>query len=170
MLKEKIEKALNAQIEKEIYSSHLYLSMASWSETKGYEGISQWLYAQSAEERLHFLKFIGYVNERGGHAEVSAIKMPDSTFSDVLSMFKAVLKHEEFISESINEIISVCINEKDFSTQNWLQWFVTEQIEEEKSVRIIIDKLNMIGNDGNTLYLFDKDIMSMRTTSTGTAQ
>lgn len=163
MLKEKIEKALNAQIEKEIYSSHLYLSMASWAETKGFEGISKWLYAQSDEERVHYLKFIGYVNERGGTTEITAIKKPEAKFKDVLSLFKEVLKHEEFVSESINEIQAVCISEKDFSTQNWLQWFVTEQIEEEKSVRSIIDKLKMIGNDGNTLYLFDKDIMSMRT-------
>lgn len=163
MLKDKVQKALNAQIEKEIYSSHLYLSMASWAETKGFEGISQWLYAQSDEERMHYLKLIGYVNERGGNSEISAIKKPASTFKDVLSLFKEVLKHEEFISESINEIIAVCITEKDFSTQNWIQWFVTEQIEEEKSVRNIIDKLNMIGKDSNTLYLFDKDVMSMRT-------
>ena len=170
MLKEKVEKALNAQIEKEIYSSHLYLSMASWAEAKGYEGISQWLYAQADEERIHFLKFIGYVNERGGNAVISAIKKPDASFKDVLTLFKQVLKHEEFISESINDVLSVCMAEKDFSTQNWLQWFVTEQIEEEKSVRNIIDKLKMIGSDGNTLYLFDKDIMSLRTANAAPAK
>jgi ferritin len=160
MLHKKIEAALNAQVEKEGYSSHLYLAMASWAEVKGYQGISQWLYAQAEEERMHMLKFIGYINERGGNAEISALKKPDTKFKDVKELFKAVLKHEEFITASINDIVGVCIANKDYTTQNWIQWFVNEQIEEEKNVRTIIDKLELVGSQN--MYFFDKDIMALR--------
>jgi ferritin len=155
-----VENILNVQIEKESYSSHLYLSMASWAETQGYEGIAQWLYVQADEERLHMLKFIHYVNERGGNAIISAIKVPPAKFKDAMEVFQSVLKHEEFITASINEIVSVCNNEKDFTTLNFVQWFVAEQIQEEKSARAIIDKLKLLGKQN--LYMLDKDIMSMR--------
>ena len=163
MISKKLEKSINDQIEKEAYSSFLYLSMASWAEQEGYEGISQWLYAQAEEEKMHMLKFVGYLNERGGKAVIPAIKKTPDKFSSVKKMFEEVLKHEQFISASINGIVAVCVAEKDFSTQNWVQWFVTEQIEEEKSVRNILDKLKMLG-EGN-MYMFDKDIMSMRATA-----
>ena len=166
MLAQKIETIMNAQVEKECYSSQLYLAMASWAEVNGMEGISKWLYAQSDEERMHMLKFIGFINERGGKAKITAIKAPPVTFKNVKDLFKAVLEHEFFITKSINEIIGVCIDERDFTSQNWVQWFVNEQIEEEKNVRLILDKLNMLG-DGN-LYLFDKDIMSLRPTPAAT--
>jgi ferritin len=156
-----VEKILNTQVEKESYSSHLYLSMASWAETAGYEGIAQWLYVQAEEERLHMLKFIHYVNERGGKAVITAIKVPPATFKDVTEVFQSVLKHEQFITASINEIVAVCNLEKDFTTLNFVQWFVAEQIQEEKSARAIIDKLKLLGKQN--LYLLDKDIMAMRT-------
>ena len=155
-----VEKILNEQVEKEAYTSHLYLSMASWAEAAGYEGISQWLYVQSDEERLHMLKFIHYVNERGGNAIISAIKVPPAKFDDVMDVFQKVLKHEEFVTASINEIVALCNNEKDFTTLNFVQWFVAEQIQEEKSARAIIDKLKLLGKQN--LYLLDKDIMAMR--------
>ena len=155
-----IEKIINRQIDREAYSSQLYLAMASWSEAAGYEGISQWFYIQADEERLHMLKFIHYVNERGGNAVVPAIKLPPAKFKDVSDAFAQTLKHEEFITASINELVSVCINTGDFTTQNFLQWFVAEQIQEEKSARAIIDKLKLVGLQN--LYLFDKDIMAMR--------
>ena len=160
MLPEKVENILNLQIEREDYSSQLYLSMASWAENKGYEGVSSWLYAQAEEERLHMLKLVRYVNERDGVAEIPGIEKPPTDFGDVNVMFGKVLEHEQYISGSINEIVGVCMKENDFTTQNWIQWFVNEQIEEESSVRAIIDKLNLLGK--NNLYLFDRDIMSMR--------
>ena len=156
-----VEKILNEQIEKECYSSQLYLAMASWAEAAGYEGIAQWLYVQADEERLHMLKLIHYVNERDGNALVSAIKVPPAKFKDVMDVFKQVLKHEEFVTASINEIVALCNREKDFTTLNFMQWFVAEQIQEEKSARAIIDKLNLLGSQN--LYLLDKDIMAMRT-------
>lgn len=158
-----IEKILNRQIDREAYSSQLYLSMASWAEATGYEGVSQWFYVQADEERLHMLKFIHYVNERGGNAIIPAIKLPPAKFKEVSDAFAQTLKHEEFITASINEIVALCNTEKDFTTQNFVQWFVAEQIQEEKSVRAIIDKINLLGKQN--LYLLDKDIMSMRATT-----
>ena len=160
MLNKKVEEILNVQVEKEGYSSNLYLAMASWAEVKGYEGIAQWLHAQSDEERMHMLKLISYINERGGQAVIPAFEKPASDYNDVKPMFEQVLKHEEYVSASINDIVAVCEQEKDFTTHNWIQWFVTEQIEEEASARNILDKLNMLG-DG-PLYMFDRDIMSLR--------
>ena len=160
MLPKKVEEILNVQVEKEDYSSQLYLAMASWAENKGMEGVSGWLYAQSEEERLHMLKLVKYINERDGVAIIQGMETPPSDFKDVFSMFDQVLEHEKYISASINEIVAVCIAENDFTTQNWIQWFVNEQIEEEASVRAIIDKLNLVGK--NNLYMFDRDIMSTR--------
>ena len=160
MLPEKVENILNEQILKEDYSSQLYLSMASWAENKGFEGVANWLYAQAEEERIHMLKLIKYVNERDGVALIPGIDTPPTDFEDVFVMFNKVLEHEKYISGSINEIVAVCIKENDYTTQSWIQWFVTEQIEEESSVKAIIDKLNLLGK--NNLYMFDRDIMSMR--------
>ena len=164
MLNKKIEAALNEQIEKEAFSSALYLAMASWAEVKGMAGVADWFYVQSDEERLHMLKFARYANERGGQALIPALKQPKKDFVSAKKAFEEVLKHEQFISASINDIVALCVSEKDFTTQHWLQWFVNEQIEEEANATRILDKLNLIG-DGN-LYLFDRDIMSLRTSQT----
>ena len=168
MLKKKVEDLCNRQVEREGYSSNLYLAMASWAEINGLKGVSDWLYAQAEEERIHFLKFIKYINERGGNALIPAFKKPPVAFKNVEELFNEVLKHEEFITASINEIVALTLDEKDFNTQNFLQWFVTEQVEEEASVRTIIDKLRLGGK--NNMYQFDRDIMSLRTPAAGTQE
>lgn len=160
MIPKKVVDLINVQIEKECYSSHLYLAMASWAETQGYEGIANWLYVQADEERLHMMKFIKYLNEKGSKSIIPAIKKPPMEFKGVSEAFAQVLAHEEFITASIHEIVGACIADKDYTTQNFLQWFVGEQIQEEKSARSIIDKLRMLGKDN--LYIFDRDIMSLR--------
>lgn len=164
MLNKKVEEILNLQIQKEDYSSQLYLAMASWAENQGMEGVASWLYAQSEEERLHMLKLVRYVNERDGKAVIPGMELPPSDFQDAANMFNKVLEHERYITASINEIVAVCMAESDYTTHNWIQWFVTEQIEEEASVRAIIDKLKLVGK--NNLYMFDRDIMSMRGAAT----
>jgi ferritin len=166
MLKKKVEDLCNRQVEREGYSSNLYLSMASWAENNGLPGIATWLYAQAEEERIHFLKFIKYINERGGSAVIPAFKKPTTEFKGTGDLFKEVLKHEEFITSSINEIVHLTLEEKDYNTHNFLQWFVTEQIEEEASVRTILDKLKLVGPAN--LYIFDRDILGLRRQS-GTA-
>jgi ferritin len=167
MFNKKVEDICNRQIEREGYSSNLYLAMASWAENNGLPGIAGWLYAQAEEERIHFLKFIKYVNERGGTALVPAFKKPPVGFKSTEELFKEVLKHEEFITASINEIVHVTLLEKDYNTNNFLQWFVTEQIEEEASVRTVLDKLKLVGPAN--LYIFDRDIMSLRRPPAATA-
>jgi ferritin len=135
--------------------------MASWAEVNGFSGVAEWLYTQSEEERIHFLKFIKYVNERGGKALIPDFKKPPADFTNVEDLFKAVLKHEEFVTESINEIVALTLEEKDYNTHNFLQWFVFEQVEEEASVKKILDKIRLVGT--NNMYQFDRDILSLRT-------
>jgi len=165
MLKKKVEDICNRQIEREGYSSNLYIAMASWAETNGFSGVAGWLYAQSEEERLHMLKFIKYINERGGKAVIPALKKPGTDYNGVEELFKEVLKHEEFVTDSINEIVALTFEEKDFNTHSFLQWFVNEQVEEEASVRTILDKVRLVGKEN--LYQFDKDILGLRTPATG---
>ena len=160
MLSKKVAEILNAQVQKEDYSSQLYLAMASWAENNGFEGIANWLYAQSDEERFHMLKLVRYINDREAVAVIPAVDKPPVDFDNVKVLFSKVLEHEKYISASINEIVGVCMDERDFTTHNWIQWFVNEQIEEEASVKAIIDKLALVGD--KNLYMFDRDILSMR--------
>ncbi len=165
MIKKKVEDLCNRQVEREGYSSNLYLAMASWAEINGFPGIASWLYAQAEEERIHFLKFIKYINERGGSAVIPAFKKPPVEFNNPEELFREVLKHEEFITASINEIVLLALEEKDYNTNTFLQWFVTEQIEEEASARTIIDKLRLAGPAN--FYIFDRDIPGLRRQSQG---
>ena len=160
MLKKKVEDICNRQVEREGYSMNLYLAMASWAEANGLAGVADWLYAQAEEEKLHMLKFVKYINERGGKAVIPAFKKPPEDYKTVEELFREVLKHENFVTASINEIVALTLEEKDFNTHNFLQWFVMEQVEEEKSAQAIIDKLKLGGK--NNLYQFDRDIMSLR--------
>jgi ferritin len=164
MLNKKIEDICNRQVEREGYSSNLYIAMASWAEVNGYSGVAAWLYSQAEEEKMHMLKFIKYINERGGTPLMPALKKPPSEFKNVEEAFKEVLKHEEFVTASINEIVALTLEEKDFNTHNFLQWFVMEQVEEEASARAILDKLRLVGK--NNMYEFDRDILSLRRPAT----
>lgn len=158
MLTDKMEKALNAQIRIEAESSQVYLSMACWAEVKGLEGISQFMYKHSDEERMHMLKLVKYVNERGGHAQITELSAPAIEFGTFQKMFQQLYEHEIFVSKSINDLVQVSMDEKDYATHNFLQWFVAEQMEEEALARTILDKINLIGNDKGGLYLFDRDV------------
>lgn len=169
MLKEKVEKALNKQIEMEAYSSQLYLSMASWAEKNGYNGSSEFLYIHADEERGHMLKLFHYINDRDGHAKVPPLKQPPVSFDSIKAVFEEILSHERMISESINELVAICVEEKDFTTQNFLQWYVSEQIEEENLAKTNVDKLIMLGDEKANMYLFDKDMASLSTAGSSTA-
>jgi len=160
MLTKKMEDICNRQIEREGYSSNLYLAMASWAETNGLAGIAQWLYAQAEEERMHMLKFFKFMNERGAKAIVPEFRKPDSEYAGVEELFNEVLKHEQYITASINEIVDLAIELKDHATNSFLKWFVDEQLEEEASVQAVIDKLKILGK--HNLYMFDRDIMKLR--------
>ena len=165
MLSEKMEAALNKQIQIEAQSSQIYLAMASYAEIKGLEGVSEFLYGASEEERMHMLKFFKYINERGGHAIVPALDAPGVEFGSMKEMFETLLKHEVFVSQSINDLVHISLEEKDYASHNFLQWYVAEQIEEEAQARTILDKINMIGEDKGGLYLFDNDIKALNVVS-----
>ncbi len=168
MLSEKIKKALNEQIEIEAYSSQVYLAMASWAEIQpGIDNITSFFYRHSDEERQHMLKLIHFVNERGGFAIIPALKQPDATFPSIKHVFKQLLAHEEEVSKSINHLVHIALEEKDYATHNFLQWYVAEQIEEEALARTLLDKLELIGEEKSGLYLFDKDILNVNVVNQG---
>jgi len=147
MLTSKIEAALNNQVTVEAESSQVYLAMASWAENLGFEGVSQFMYAHSDEERQHMLKLIKFINERGGHAKVSQLSAPPTEFGSFKDMFQTLFDHEVMVSKTINDLVDVSLQEKDYATHNFLQWYVSEQIEEEALARNILDKINLIGDD-----------------------
>jgi len=161
MLSKKIEEALNNQIKIEAESSQVYLSMACWAEAQGFEGVAQFMYAHSDEERMHMLKLVKFVNERGGHARISALEEPSHNFGSFKDMFQTLFDHEVMVSASINDIVHVSLEERDYATHNFLQWYVAEQIEEEALARNILDKINLIGDDKGGLYLFDNDVKQL---------
>ena len=161
MLPKKIEAALNGQVEIEASSSQAYLAMASWAETQGLSGTAAFLYKHSDEERMHALKLIKFVNERGGQALVPALKQPPRTFKSIVDVFQTVFHAETAVTAEINKVVDLCLKEKDYTTHNFMQWYVSEQIEEEALARLLIDKLNLIGGDKGGLYLFDRDLLGM---------
>lgn len=164
MLSKSIQEALNNQVAMEAESSQAYLAMASWAEIQpGLDGVTDFFYKQSDEERIHMLRLIRYINERGGFAIVPALHQPNITFQSLKRVFEELLKHEIKVSESINDIVDLALKEKDFATHNFLQWYVSEQIEEERLARTLNDKLELVGDDKSGIYLFDRDIMLFRT-------
>lgn len=161
MISSQIENALNRQIDLEGFSSMYYLSMASWCQAHGFNGVSAFLYHHSNEERMHMLKLFHYINDRGGRGIVPAFAAPQKDFRDIHEIFDIVLSHEIKVTNEINALVEMCMQEKDYTTHNFLQWYVAEQIEEESLARNIIDKLKLIGEDKGGMYLFDRDLQTM---------
>lgn len=170
MLSKKIEAALNAQVAVEANSSQAYLAMASWAENTGLSGTAAFLYRHSDEERMHMLKLVKFINERGGKAVIPALKQPGTNYKTITDVFKALLDHETKVTNEINSVVDLCLKEKDYTTHNFMQWYVGEQIEEEALARTLIDKLNLIGNDKGGLYLFDRDLEGMTGPDGGNAK
>jgi ferritin len=161
MISKTIEKAINEQIKAEEHSSRIYLSMASWCEVNGYPGAAAFLYEHSDEERMHQLKLVRYLNDRGGHALTMSLEEPPITFKSLQSLFEEVMKHEIYISKRINDLVGLCMKENDFTTSNFLQWYVTEQIEEESLVSNILDKFNLAKGEKGGLFHIDKELENM---------
>jgi ferritin len=161
MINLKVQLAINTQIEKEEFSSRLYLAMAIWCQQKGYSGAAKFMFSHAEEERTHMLKFIHYLNDRGGKAELVVIDKPDHEYSSLQEVFEQVMIHERFITESINSLYEVTVHEKDYTTMNFLQWFITEQLEEENLFNTILDKIKLVGADKAGMFHIDKDLDSM---------
>jgi len=155
-----IEKLLNDQIKYEAQASMQYLAMASWADANGYGGISNFFYSQSEEERLHMTKLVKFVNERSGEVVIPALDEPKIDFDSLQALFEKFLSSEIFVTEQINKVIYECLEKKDYNVHNFMQWYVTEQLEEEATARTLLDKLNILGDNRSGYYLFDKDIES----------
>lgn len=161
MVSSKVEEALNRQILLEGESSQFYLSMASWAESQGYCGTAEFLYRQADEEREHMLKLVRYVNERGGKVKIPALSEPPVEFEGLTKVFERLLAHELNVTAKINNVVHTCLEEKDYTTHNFMQWFVSEQIEEEATARGILDRIKLTGSEKGGLYLFDRDLENL---------
>jgi ferritin len=170
----RVEQALNDQIQKEASSSQFYLAMASWAENNGLNGTAKFMYTHADEERFHMLKLVKFVNERGGKAIIPPIDQPPKEFNDLTNVFELLLEHEKKVTESINNLVDICLQEKDYTTHNFVQWYVSEQLEEEALARMVLDKVKLIGNDKGGMYLLDRDLensaITTPATNTGSGQ
>jgi len=161
MLSEVLTKALNEQINLEFYSSNLYLQMSSWCMQHGLDGCGNFLRQHADEEKMHMQKLFDYVNETGSYAIIGSIKSAESDFDSVVDIFEATYAHEQHITKQINKLVSIAFQESDFSTFNFLQWYVAEQHEEEQLFKAVLDKVELIGIEGNGLFFIDKEIEKM---------
>lgn len=167
MLSEKMETALVEQINREMYSAYLYMAMSGHSASAGLPGFANWFMVQYHEEMLHAMKIYEYVQRQGATPKLKAIDEPPSSFESPMDMFEKTLTHEQYITKSINDLVDLAIAEKDHATQIFLQWYVTEQVEEEENDNDIIAKLKMLGEsgrEGNGLYMLDKELGARNTT------
>ena len=158
MVSEKMMDTLNNHLNEEFYSSYLYLSMAAYFEDKNLNGFAHWFKMQSQEEYGHGMKFYGYINQVRGKVNLKAIKAPKTNWKSIMEVFKDTFKHEQQITGLINKLIGQAMQEKDYATNNFLQWFVTEQVEEEATVEGIINKLEMIGDAKSGLFMLDREL------------
>ena len=153
-----MEAALNKQIELECYASFLYLSMASWCDKEGLESGAKFMNQQSEEERDHMLRIFHYISEVDGHALVPAVKKPPALFKSARALYEQVYKHEQKVTKAINDLVALCYKENDYSTLNFLQWYVEEQREEEALMRMVMDRIKLIGDGPQSLYYIEKEI------------
>jgi ferritin len=159
-----MEQSLNEQMNRELFSAYLYMSMSSYCSSKGLKGFANWFMVQYHEEMFHAMKFYEYINLQGGRAILKAMPQPPSAFESPLDLFNKTLDHEQFITKSINELMELAIAEKDHATQIILQWYVTEQVEEESNDNEIISQLKIIKDDPQGIILFDRELAGRITT------
>lgn len=158
MIKEKIENALNKQLNAEMYSSYLYLSMSAFFESENLKGFAHWMRIQAQEELVHAMKFFDYVHERGGLIALTTIDAPPTKWQSPLAAFNHVFEHEQKVTGLINDLVDLAISENDHATNNFLQWFITEQVEEESSAGEIVQKLKLMGDASGGLFMFDREL------------
>ena len=158
MLSKTIQDAINEQINKELYSSYLYLSMSAYCAEQNMPGFAAWMSVQSHEENTHAMKFYGYIHDRSGHVELEAIDKPHAKFKSAVDIFKQVLEHEQKVSGMITRLYELAVKEKDYPTQIMLEWFITEQIEEEKTAGEILEQLKLVGDSPVSLIMMDRQL------------
>jgi ferritin len=163
MLTKSVQEAINEQIKHEFFSAYLYLAMSAYFDDQGLTGFSAWMRMQAQEEVVHGMRLFDYAGDRGGRVVLHAIGQPPSDFGSPLKCFEAALTHEQEVTASIHELYALAVKEKDYPTQVQLQWFITEQVEEEKSAGDIVDKLRLAGDQKAALLLLDRDLGARQT-------
>lgn len=156
MLKEKVEAAMNDQLQAELQSAYVYLGMSAYAESQSFPGMAAWLRAQWQEELDHAMRFYNFILDRGSEVQLKALDAPAAHYDGMQDVFEQALEHERSVTRSINDLYALVAEEKDFASQAWLDWFATEQVEEEKSVGQIVDDLRRIGDKGEGLYVLDR--------------
>ena len=158
MMNEKIEKAFNGQINAEMYSSYLYLSMAAYFQSISLSGFANWMRVQAQEENVHAMKFYDFINERGGRVTLKQIEAPPESWDSPLAAFEAVLAHEQKVTGLINDLVELAQTEHDHASNIFLQWFVTEQVEEEDSANDVVEKIKLMGDAKGGLFMLDREL------------
>ena len=158
MIDEKMREALNKQVNAEIYSAYLYLSMSAYFQSVNLSGFANWMRVQWQEELAHGLKFYDYVNERGGRVVLQAVEAPPSEWDSPLAVFEQVYEHEQKVTGMINKLVDLAVEKKDHATNNFLQWFVSEQVEEEASADEVLQKVKRVGDDPSGLFMIDQEL------------
>lgn len=158
MISENMVNALNKQIGIEFFSSNIYLQMSAWSDNQGLEKCAAFFRTHAAEEQVHMHKIFDYICEKGALAIVGKIDQPPTDYSSIHKVFQSAFDHEKFVTKSINDLVSIAYEEKDWATFNFLQWFVEEQVEEEGLFQKVLDKVKLIGDNSDSLYFIDQEI------------
>jgi ferritin len=158
MLKTNVQDALNAQLNAEFASSYLYLSMAAWFDAKNFHGMAHWMRVQTGEEWKHAMKFYTFINDRGGRVLLKQLDAPKTEWASVLEVFEDAYKHECKITGLIHGLVKCATTESDLATQTFLQWFITEQVEEEAQAQLIVEKLKMMGDGNIGLFILDSEL------------
>jgi ferritin len=158
MLTKNVEACMNDQLQKELQSAYVYLGMSAWAESQSLPGTAAWLRRQFQEEQDHAMRFYNFIIDRGAAVKLQQLDAPPTNYKSLLDVFETALEHERAVTKSINDLYALVAKEQDFASQAWLDWFATEQVEEEKTVMQIVDDLRRIGNDGNGIFILDKDL------------
>lgn len=158
MLKQKIQDELNKQINAEMFSAYLYLSMSAYFTSKSLDGFANWMKVQAQEEMTHAMKIYDYINERSGKVHLTTIEGPKNTWESPENAFDETYKHEQKVTKMINDLVNLSISEADHATSNFLQWFVSEQVEEEANASGLLEQLRLVGNSGNAILMLDREL------------
>jgi ferritin len=158
MLTEKMQKALNSQLNAELYSSYLYLAMHAYFKSVSLDGFANWMYYQAQEELMHSMKFYDFITQRNGKVQLMEVKAPPANWDSPLAVFEATLEHEQKVTGLINDLVDIALEQRDHATQIFLQWFVSEQVEEEESVSGVLEKLKLMGEAQSGLFMMDREL------------
>ncbi|MBN2542632.1 ferritin [bacterium] len=170
MISAKMQESMNRQLNREMYSAYLYLSMSAYFEDTGLKGFANWMKVQAQEEMMHAMKFYDFINERGGRVILQDIEAPPGKWDSPLDVFENVAEHERKVTSLISGLVDLAISEKDHASNAFLQWFVSEQVEEEASADEIVQRMKLVGKEGNGLFMFDRELLQRKFTAPASSE